>query len=110
MNYFIIRSKTEGKDSKNKFIEIDASKGVRVTPLTMVEPKEKSLLQQAQPSGVMWSIGDGKGGSVDIKVIFLFNYFIPLFFNYFMNISSFLMRSYILIILQVLKKAKSGLQ
>eukprot|EP00604_Paraphysomonas_vestita_P004233 CAMPEP_0174823220 /NCGR_PEP_ID=MMETSP1107-20130205/22517_1 /TAXON_ID=36770 /ORGANISM="Paraphysomonas vestita, Strain GFlagA" /LENGTH=46 /DNA_ID= /DNA_START= /DNA_END= /DNA_ORIENTATION= len=35
----------------------------------MVEPKEKSLLQQAQPSGVMWSIGDGKGGSVDIKFL-----------------------------------------
>lgn len=71
LTIILIRSKEEGKSSKSKFVELQQSKGVRVTPLTMIEPKDKSLLQQAQPGGVMWSIGDGKGGSINIKVLLL---------------------------------------
>jgi hypothetical protein len=65
-----LRSKVEGTGSKSKSLVLDHNSGVRVTPPVYMEPKDKTLLQPALPGGVMWSIGDGKGGSVDIKVPF----------------------------------------
>jgi len=38
-----------------------------VTPPVYIAPKEKTLLSSALPGGAMWSIGDGRGGSIDIK-------------------------------------------
>jgi hypothetical protein len=38
-----------------------------VAPPVFIEPKDKTLLQAALPGGVMWSIGDGRGGSIDLK-------------------------------------------
>jgi hypothetical protein len=59
----------EGKDSRSKSLALDHTSGVRVTPPVYMEPKDKTLLQPALPGGVMWSIGDGRGGSIDIKVL-----------------------------------------